>query len=255
MVEAIEQAWHAHLLVLFRGQRLADEQLVAFARRFGELHKASGYEYGGKPKDLPPEVELISNVIRNGRPIGALGAAEATWHTDMSMFEIPAAATLLYAEEIPPEGGNTRFANLYLAYEALDAPMRARVEGRTSIHDAAYLASGGVRAGYEAVTEKSKGPGAQHPIVRTHPETGRRALYLGRQGYGYILDLPEQESDAMLDTLWRHMTQPAFVWEHQWRVGDVLMWDNRCTAHARNSFDPNARRILHRVTVMGERPR
>ncbi len=91
--------------------------------------------------------------------------------------------------------------------------------------------------------------------MRTHPVTGRKALYLGRQGYGYILDLPEQESDAMLDILWRHMTQPAFVWEHEWRAGDVLMWDNRCTAHARSSFDPNARRILHRVTVMGERPR
>ena len=252
--DAIQAAWHEHLVVLFRDQRLSDDNIIAFARRFGELHSATGREYGGKPEDLAEPVELISNIVRDGRPIGALGTGEATWHTDMSMFEIPASATLLYAEEVPSEGGNTRFTNLRRAYETLPEQLKKIVEGRRSIHDAAYLASGGVRPGYDALADKSQGPGARHPIVRTHPDTGRKALYLGRKGNGYILGLPVEESDRVLDELWTHMTQPEFIWEHTWRVGDLLVWDNRCVAHARGSFDPSARRLLHRVTVKSEIP-
>ena len=250
----IETAWYDHLVVLIRDQRLTDDDIVAFGRRFGDLHSASGFEYGGKPKELPDSVELISNIVRDGRPIGALGADEATWHTDMSMFDIPASATMLYAEEIPDSGGNTRFTNLYRAYETLPEDLRMTVEGRRSIHDVAYLATGGVRPGYEDVTDKSQGPGARHPVVRTHPVTGRKALYLGRMGNGYIVGLPVAESDRVIDELWAHMTEPEFVWEHEWRVGDVVMWDNRCVAHARNAFNPNAQRLLHRITVKGEIP-
>lgn len=250
----IKKAWHENLVLLFRGQTLSDHDIVRFARRFGELHTAAGNEYGGKPKDLLPEIELISNIVKDGKPIGALGAGEATWHSDMSMFDIPASATMLYAEEVPPTGGNTRFTNLYRAYETLPEDTRNSVEGRKSIHDIAYLASGGVRPGFEAVTDKSKGPGARHPVVRTHGETGRRALYLGRQGNGYILGYEEAESDRLLDTLWSHMTRPEFIWTHKWRVGDMLMWDNRCVAHSRTAIDPSSRRLLRRVTVMGERP-
>jgi taurine dioxygenase len=250
----IEEAWFEHLVLLFRDQHLDDRDIIAFAKRFGELHSASGREYGGKPSELAEAVELISNIVRDGRPIGALGADEATWHTDMSMYEIPASATLLYADEIPPSGGNTRFANLRRAYETLPDELEKVVRGRKSIHDAAYLASGGVRPGFEAPADKSQGPGARHPIVRTHPHSGRKALYLGRMGNGYILGLPEAESDRLLDELWAHMTRPAFVWEHVWRVGDLVVWDNRCVAHARGAFDPQARRLLRRVTVKSEVP-
>lgn len=251
---SIEAAWADHLVLLLRDQRISDDDLIGFARRFGELHLATGVEYGGKPEDLRDAVELISNIERDGRPIGALGADEATWHTDMSMYEIPASATMLLAEEIPPAGGNTRFTNLYRAYETLPDDLRRIVEGRRSIHDHAYLASGGVRPGFEAVTDKSQGPGARHPIVRTNPLTGRKALYLGRMGNGYILDLPVAESDRVIDALWAHMTRPEFVWEHRWRVGDLVMWDNRCVAHARGAFDPKSRRLLRRVTVKSEVP-
>lgn len=250
----IEAAWHEHLVLLFRDQRLSENAFVQFAERFGELHTATGFEYGGKPGELHEAVELISNIVVDGRPIGALAADEATWHTDMSMYEIPASATLLYAEEIPPAGGNTRFTNLYRACEALGEDLREIVAERRSIHDAANLASGGVRPGFEAVTDKSQGPGARHPIVRTHPATGRKALYLGRMGDGYILGLPVGESDRVLAELWAHMTRPEFIWEHRWRVGDLVIWDNRCVAHARGSFDPNTRRLMRRVTVKGEVP-
>ena len=250
----VEAAWYEHLVLVFRDQRLTDDDIARFARRFGALHTASGAEYGGKPPELSEYVELISNIVRDGRPIGALGADEATWHTDMSMYEVPASATMLYADEVPAAGGNTRFANLYRAFETLPERLRAIVEGRRSIHDAATLATGGVRPGHDPVVDKSKGPGARHPIVRTHPATGRRALYLGRKGNGYILGLPVAESDRLLEEVWAHMTLPELVWEHEWRVGDLVMWDNRCVAHARAAFDPDLRRLLRRITVMGEVP-
>lgn len=248
--QEILQAWYRHLVLRFRQQRISDGTLTAFAFRFGQLHHAAGSEYGGKPEGLHPAVELISNIVENGRPIGALGAGEATWHTDMSMFEVPATATLLYGDEIPPSGGNTLFTNLYQAYETLAEDLCRLVETRRSLHDAAYLATGGVRPGYDAVSDKSQGPGARHPIVRVHPCTGRKALYLGRKGFGYIEGLSVEESDEALAALWAHMTRPEFVWEQEWQAGDLIVWDNRCVAHARGAFDPSARRLLRRVTVM-----
>ena len=248
--EQILQAWYDRLVLRFRGQNISDKAFVEFALKFGKLHHAAGAEYGGKPQDLHEAVELISNVVKDGKPIGALGAGEATWHTDMSMYEIPASATLLYGDEIPPAGGNTRFTNLYLACETLPDRLRDIVRNRRSIHDAAYLATGGVRPGYEAVADKSQGPGARHPIVRVHPYTKREALYLGRSGYGYIEGLSVEESDRVLGELWDHMTKPEFIWEQHWHKGDLIVWDNRCVAHMRGAFDPSTRRILRRVTVM-----
>ena len=253
-IDYIKSIWFANQVIVFRDQNLLDNDLVRFAHYFGELHSADGAEYGGKPEELHDAIELISNIENNGRPIGALGSDEATWHTDMSMYEVPAAATILYADEIPSKGGNTRFTNLYTAYETLPQKLRALIESRRSIHDHAYLASGGIRPGFEAVTDKSKGPGARHPVIRTHPVTGRKALYLGRFGYGYIEGYSVEESDNLIKQLWDHMTRPDFIWEHEWRVGDLIMWDNRCVAHARGSFDPAERRLLRRITVKGEIP-
>ena len=246
----IVDAWHDHLVLRFRDQGISDDKLVAFAERFGRLHGAEGAEYGGKPEELHPAVELISNIVRDGKPIGALGAGEATWHSDMSMFEKPATATLLYGDEIPPSGGNTLFTNLYLAYETLPGDLRQAIETRRSIHDAAHLATGGVRPGYEEVTDKSQAPGARHPIVKIHPSTGRKAIYLGRMGTGYIEGFSVEESDVLLDRLWAHMISPQLIWEQEWRTGDLIIWDNRCVAHARGAFDPSTRRLLRRVTVM-----
>ncbi len=254
--EAIQRAWIDHQVLAFRGQTLTDRQLIAFSRRFGDLHVVDPgvMDYDRRLGEDVPEIDVISNIIVDGVPLGALGAGEAAWHTDMSMFVEPASATFLYALELPPTGGNTRFASMYRAFEMLSEDLRQRVDGRRSIHDIAYTAAGAVRKGYEPVRDKSQGPGARHPVVRTHPETGRRSLYLGREGYGYILGLPVEESDEVLAALWRHMTRPEFVWEHEWRLGDLVMWDNRCVMHSRGAFDPNARRLLHRTTVKGERP-
>jgi taurine dioxygenase len=252
LTEQLRRAWLKYQVLVFHTQDLTDTQLLRAARAFGEPHVVEIAEYDRT--GLLPEIDIISNVVKDGRPTGALGAGEAAWHTDMSPFEIPASATILFGREIPPTGGNTRFADMYAAYETLPDALKKKIEGRCSIHDIAYNASGNVRGGFEAVTDKSKGPGAVHPVVRTHPETGRRALYLGRQGYGYIHGYSVPESDALLDELWRHMTQPRFAWEHQWHQGDVIMWDNRCLIHSRGAFSADTRRVLSRVTVKGDKP-
>lgn len=252
--EQIEGAFHEHLVLLFRGQHLTQDQLVAFGRLFGELHRTEGFTYGAKPVGTLPEIELISNQPEDAVPAGARASAEATWHTDMSMLETPASASLLYAIEVPSGQGQTRFANHYLAWETLQDDLRAAVRGRRSIHDAAYTAMDEIRAGYQGYDDPSKAPGARHPVVRTHPVTGREALYLGRKGYGYIEGYAQAESTRLLARLWEHMTRPELVWSHDWRDGDLVVWDNRCCSHSRAGFDPSLRRRLMRVTAIGERP-
>ncbi len=253
-VQAIREAWLEHIVLYFRDQQLSDAQLIGFGQCFGELHRVE-YQDRERPPGVPKEIEIVSNVVVDGVAVGLLGNSEVAWHTDMSMWEEQASATVLYGEAVPDQGGGTRFCNGYRAYAELDESIRARVEGRRSIHDSAYMADGAVRAGFENVSDKSKGPGARHPVVCTHPETGRKTLYLGRKGYGYILGLDEPESDELLDRIWQHLTRPEFVWEHQWRKGDVLMWDNRCTAHSRGALASGQRRQLRRVTVKGTAPR
>jgi taurine dioxygenase len=253
LISRLRKAWLEHLVLVFREQHLTDARLVQLARCFGEPHVVEVCEYNRA--GLLPEIDVISNVVVDGQPVGALGSGEAAWHTDMSMFDYPASATFLYGVEIPRTGGgNTRFSNMYAAYETLPPSLQEKVAGRRSIHDIAYTAAGTVRGGFEPVTDKTKGPGAVHPVVRTHAETGRKALFLGRRGYGYIHGLSVEGSDAILEQLWQHMTSPRFIWEHAWRPGDVIMWDNRCLIHSRGAFDPQTRRILRRVTNKGEMP-
>jgi len=253
-VDAIRQAWLDHIVLIFRGQDLTQRDLIAFGQNFGTLHRTEGLAYGGKPDGTPPEIEIISNQPEDSVPEGARPSDEAVWHTDMSMFERPASASVLYAVEVPLEHGITRFANLYSALETLPVDLLEAVRGRRSIHDAAYTAMHEVRAGYEPPEEASKSPGWRHPVIRTHPETGREALFLGRMGYGYIEGYSVEESDRLLARLWTHMTKPEFVYGHSWRIGDVVMWDNRCCTHMRDAFDKSIRRRLLRVSVEGEVP-
>jgi taurine dioxygenase len=250
--EAIHKAWLDHLVLLFRGQHLTDEDLIAFSRRFGDLDWAPIQETGRRFVDGYPEIYVVSNVIENGVPIGSLGAGEATWHTDMSYLEDPPKASMLYALEIPPSGGDTFFCNMYLAYETLPEPLKQRIEGMNVKHDGTYNSGGYVRQGVTAVDDPVNSPGALHPLVCRHPETGRRALYLGRRRNGYISGLKLPESESLLNDLWSFATQDQFTWGHEWQVGDVVLWDNRVTMHRRDSFDADSRRILHRTQIKGE---
>lgn len=253
----LRRIWCERGLLLFRGQSLDGPALVRFSRRFGELEpppasERSGREGAGAAE--APEVWLISNVLENGRPIGSLGYGEAEWHTDMSYLEEPPTASLLYGREVPPAGGNTWFASMTAAMQAMPDELNRAVAGRKARHDASYTSAGDLRQGAAEVTDVRTTPGTEHPIVRTHPETGRPCLYLGRRRNGYIVGLEVEESEALLDRLWDFSTQAAFVYVHEWRVGDLLVWDNRSVIHRRDAFDPAARRVMLRTQVRGDRP-
>lgn len=249
---AIQKAWNDHSVLLFRRQHLTDDDLIAFSRSFGDLDLAPIQETGRHFVDGYPEIYVVSNVMVNGEPIGSLGAGEAAWHTDMSYLENPPKASILYALEVPPAGGNTYFCGMYHAYESLPESLKHRIEGRLLKHDGTYNSGGLVRQGVTAVDDPVTSPGAYHPLVCTHPETKRRALYLGRRRNAYIQGLPLAESEALLDELWSIATREEFAWRNEWQVGDVVLWDNRCTMHRRDPFDPTARRILHRTQIKGE---
>ncbi|MEA2823929.1 MAG: taurine dioxygenase [Alphaproteobacteria bacterium] len=248
----IHHAWLDHQVLLFRGQNLDDEQLIAFSRRFGELDWAPVQESGRRFVEGRPEIYIVSNVIENGVPIGSLGAGEAVWHTDMSYLPDPPKASILYALELPPKGGNTGFVSMYAAYEALPAALQQRIKGMSLKHDGTYNSGGYVRQGVDAVDNPLTSPGAVHPLVCKHPETGRSALYLGRRRNAYITGLPLAESEALLDELWSYADREDLAWYNQWRVGDLVLWDNRCTMHRRDPFDPDTRRIMHRTQIKGD---
>src|SRR5690348_4378500 len=191
----IHRTWLDHQVLLFRGQHLTDEDLIRFSRRFGALDWAPVQETGRRFVEGHPEIYVVSNVIENGVPIGSLGAGEAVWHTDMSYLEIPPKASMLYALEAPPQGGNTYFCDMYAAYESLPAALRERISALTLKHDATFNSGGYVRQGMSAVDDPVNSPGVYHPLVLTHPETGRRALYLGRRRNAYIAGLALVDSE------------------------------------------------------------
>jgi len=262
--DAVRGAWLNHLVLRFRDQPMTDAQHMAFTSQFGELefNPAALIEkqYGvntqteGRRREIPPEISVISNIVENGRAIGGLGDGEAFWHTDSSFVEVPPAASLLRSLEIPPEGGATYFLNMYSAYETLPDDIKGRIAGMQVIHAATHSSDGKAHKGFETVSDLSKVPGAHQPLVRIHPETGRKALFLGRRINSYVVGLPVEESEALLDLLWAHVTQEKFTWRQDWRVGDLVWWDNRCAMHRRDAFDPNTRRLMHRTQLKGDRP-
>jgi len=241
----LRAAWLDHLVLLVRGQHLADAQLLAFARHFGDLEPAPVTSVVVHEARPDPYVCIVSNVVENGVPIGSLGNDEAVWHTDMSHLSIPPAASILHGLEVPGAGGETGFVNMYLALETLPLGLRSRIEGLTLRHDGSYN-SAGVKRRVESFMD--------HPLICTHPETGFDVLYLGRRPHARINGLPQDESDALLDALWAHATRSHLAWHHTWQVGDVLIWDNRCCMHHRNAFDAGARRVMHRAQTQGSRP-
>jgi taurine dioxygenase len=243
--EAVYDAWLAHAVLLFRNQQLDDAELVRFTSRFGELEIAPLFQ-GRRFVDAHPEVMIVSNVTVDGREIGSLGNAEAFWHTDLNFVEEPPAASVLHAWESPPSGGDTSFASMYAAYETLPPDLADRIAGRRILHDARFNSAGYLR--------EVRVPDTLHPIVRTHPESGRKALYLGRRANAKVEGLSEDESNELLDALWAHATQDRFVWQHRWRAGDLIVWDNRCTVHRRDAFDGAQRRVMHRTQTRGTRP-
>src|SRR5437660_11450208 len=235
-IDAIEAAWHERLVVVFHGQILSDPQLIAFSRNFGELDPPGPNPYGQPFNKEHPELNVISNVVENAKPIGNLGDGEAVWHADMTYVDVPPKAAILHALEVPPPeaGGNTYFANMFSAYESSPANLKKAVEDKIAVHDASRNSAGMLRKGYKEVTDVRETVGAHHPLVRTEPGTGRKALFLGRRPNAYVLGLSVADSGALLDALWQHATTPEFAMCHIWQVGDVLMWNNLSVLHRRD---------------------
>ncbi len=252
--EALHKTWLEYGVLLLRNQSLTDAELVAFSRRFGDLDEAPPNENGKGGVDGFPEVLVLSNVKENGKAIGALGNAEAIWHSDMNYIAEPPTGSVLYSLEVPDTGGDTGFCNMYKALEELPADIRHRIANLKIKHDSSTNSGGFLREGAKPVTDVRECPGAVHPIVRTHPETGRKALFIGRRRFAYVMGLDLDESESLLDDIWSHATRDDFTWHHQWRVGDVLIWDNRSTMHRRDDFDDSARRIMHRTQIKGDAP-
>jgi taurine dioxygenase len=250
-IEAIEAVWRDRLVVIFHGQKLTDPQLIAFSRNFGELDPPGPNPYGEPFNKRHPELNVISNVMENGKPIGNLGDGEAVWHADMTYVEVPPKAAMLHALEVPESGGNTYFADMFAAYAALPADLKEAVERKIAVHDASTNSAGMLRKGYKPVTDVREVVGARHPLVRTDPKTGRRALFLGRRPNSYVLGMDVPGSEALLDALWAHATQPRFAMCHAWKVGDLLMWNNLSVLHRRDPFDPRSRRVMHRSQIKG----
>ena len=253
-VKAIFDAWMKHHVLRFREQELTKDQLLEFSARFGELDKAP-INMKGEPWIAGyPNLAVMSNIIVEGQPVGSLGYGEAVWHTDMSYIEVTPSAAVLYALEVTKEGGETGFVSMYDAYDTLPDDLRRAIEGKQIKHDASRNSAGELRKGYKEFTDPREAPGAVHPIVIRHPITQRKALFLGRRPAAYIVGLPLEESEALLDRLWAHATREENAWYQKWNVGDLLMWDNRCVMHRRSAFDPNERRFMLRTQIKGARP-
>jgi taurine dioxygenase len=254
--QALEKAWTDHLVLRFRGVgKLSADDLIMFSKNFGDLdaRPISTSETNPYFDVDKPEITIISNVLMDGKPIGGLGAYEAVWHSDMTYVDQPPKGSCLYAVEIPPSGGDTYFANMYEAYETLSPELKEKIKNLSCIHDASRNSAGELRKGFKDIDVPTQTVGARHPLVRLHPVSQRQALFLGRRRGAYIPGLSLAESEDLLNQLWAHVTQPKFSWGQQWQLGDMVLWDNRCTMHRREAFDTSSRRLMLRTQISGEK--
>ena len=251
-VRTMLDAWSAHLVLLFRGQFITDPELISFSRYFGDLDLCPPNATGKQYSQEHPELAIVSNVLVEGEPLGSLGDGELRWHTDMSNHPVPPKASILHALEVSPEGGETEFCNMYAATLDLPEQLRTAIEGKWAHQDGTYDSAGAPHRAVEVNGERKEPPSAKHPLMRLHPETDRPALYLGRRPNQFIIGMDPDDSEELLNAVWAHATQPKYTWAHEWAIGDVIVWDNRCAMHRRNAFPEEARRTMHRTQVAGD---
>jgi taurine dioxygenase len=250
--DAIREAWHEHLLLVFRDQQLEYADYIRFGERFGELEK---YLHSSKDYTHPghPEIYFLTNHEVNGKPSETRDVGRE-WHTDQSYTARPLKATMLYCREIPDTGGDTLFANMYLAYDRLSPKLREILEGLEAVHDftlrlgklATYLDAEKIAA------RRKKAPPVAHPVVRVHPDTGRKSLFVSEAVTSHFVGMTADESRGLLEHLFAHSVRPEFVYRNRWRVDDVAIWDNRCTLHyAVKDFEHTSPRHMVRMAVLG----
>lgn len=246
VLQTIDNAWLDHAVILFRDQAMGDVDQERFCRHFGELEIVKS---SISQTDAQPHIMFISNV-RDAGLRTALEDGEMWFHSDQCYYEEPVMASTLYAIEVPELGGNTMFANGYKAYESLADDLKAKLDGRMALNVYDYQVNPVVKA----QANRDDAPSFVHPAVRTHPVTGRKAIYVNRLITEHIVGMDPDESRDVLDRVFDHAERREFVYEHVWRPGDFVMWDNRCSTHARTHFDPAARRMLRRIAIKGDRP-
>ncbi|MDB2416958.1 TauD/TfdA family dioxygenase [Pseudomonadales bacterium] len=250
--EAVYQAWLQFGVLRLHDQPLDEESLQQFSRRFGPLEERP---MGRLPAEARAKIKnryvtQLSNIVENGKPIGGLGNSEANWHSDMTYVDTPPPASILLGIEIPEVGGNTYFADQQAAYEALPEALRTRAETLSIKHDAAHTSVGSLRPGFEAFDDPRQAPGAVHPIIRTHEETGKKVLYLGRREWAFIPGLSLDDSETLLDELWSYAATDSNTWGQQWQPRDLIIWDNRRVLHRRDDFPADSRRLMKRCQVL-----
>jgi taurine dioxygenase len=253
-VDQLRDLWARHPVLVFRRQALSEHELAGFSALFGPLERVVRTEWASS---MVPEIGLISNLKdAQARPIGGLGDGEIQWHSDQSYMMNPATGAMLYAVELPSEGGITSWVDLSLAYDGLPDRLKLAVEGKRAVFS--YVKR---LAGYQGVdrvisdTTKRKTPPVIHPLVHTHPVTGRSALYLDSTTTIGIEGMDDAAAPVVLEEIYACVTRPEFVYQHRWQVGDVVMWDNGFTMHRREPFDPAARRLMKRTTIFLSRER
>jgi len=250
----VHKAHLDHHVVVFRDQQITPQQQIEFSRRFGvlQIHVLKQFLLANHP-----EILIVSNIVENGQPVG-LGDAGKYWHSDLSYKELPSLGSMLYAQELPSEGGDTLFADMHLAWETLPEHLRKAVEGRSAVHS--YTSR--YREGHNAQNWRPTLSAEQlaqvvvvsHPIVRTHPENGRKALFVSEGFTTHIVGLPEDESQQILNELYAHSVRAEGVYRHKWQENDMVFWDNRSLIHLAGGTPDHLRRRLHRTTIQGDAP-
>lgn len=252
VVAQIQRAWNEHIVIVFRGQEISQEDQLRFAAKFGPLaqRKKAPEQLRSRAEgvlQLDPHVLLVSNKKVNGVPVGAFGDGDMWFHIDSGYAEKPYAYTFLYGVELPSWGGDTLFSNMYLAYEALPEPLKQRIAGKKALHVHEYRRNEKVSPG----ADLSNTPHWFHPVVITHPKTGRKSLFVDRLMTARIEGVSQEESDDILGRLYEIGEREEFIYAHKWRLGDFVMWDNLATVHARSYFPKEETRLLRRCTVEG----
>lgn len=244
-VAALRKAWLDNVILVFPGQEISNDDQIRFCRSFGELEFVRSVA-----RDAAfPHTMMITNVTDTGMQT-ALEDGEMQFHYDQCYYEQPCDSSTLYAMEVPKVGGNTLFANCRTAYETLPDGIKQRIGGRMALNYYDYARDPTIRP--DSIDPAA--PQWVHPVVRTHNETGRKALFVNRLMTIRIEDMDPDESDELLNMLFDHIEKPEFIYEHTWKVGDLMMWDNRCSVHARTHFEPSERRMMRRVTIRGGAP-
>ena len=257
-VEAVRAAWLDQGVLRFRGYEISDEQHLEFTKKLGEFVKHPRQMKGEEGAHHSyEEILVISNAKVDGKVAGTMGNSEASWHTDTWFYERPPAAAVLRAVQLPKAGGDTYFASMYSVYDLLPVALRRMLEGRLIQFDVVYDGAGRVRVGQQApVTEDIRlWPHIRHPVIRTHGESGRKCVYVGLEAKSnWIVGLPLDENAAVLSEIFGYVRRPDVQFRQVWQPGDMIMWDNRCTMHRRDSWSADEVRVMHRTTTVGERP-